>query len=108
MLSEKLSDPNYLMGLFKTYERVQPDEEDVYEVVITPEMGNDEIVQNVLDLINSFDMTKPKRIHNISPVDKRQPRELRLPKIHSKYQPSLVGVRAISGRSIGAEVSYTV
>ena len=52
--------------------------------------------------------TKPKVVDNQSALPMRQTRQLRLPKIHQKYQPSLVGVRAISGRIIGAEVSYTV
>ena len=64
--------------------------------------------QNVLDLIKNFDKTKPKKIANQPSLPKRQTRELRLPKIHPKYQPSLEGIRAISGRSIGAKVSYTV
>ena len=95
-------------SLQKQYERVQQDEEDAYEVFITSEMEKDEVVQNVLDLIElRVDKTKPKRIDNL-PFIKRQTRELRLPKIHPKYQPNLGEVRAISGRSIGGEVSYTV
>ena len=72
-------------------------------------MGTDEVVQNVLDLIErSVNRTKPKQIDKHPPLAKRQTRELRLPKIHPTYQPSLEGVRAISGRSVGVGVSYTV
>ena len=99
----------YLMSLQKHFEGVQANEKDAFEVVLTSKMGTDEVVQNVLDLIEtSVDKTKPKRIDKHLSLAKRQTRELRLPKIHPTYQPSLEGVRAISGRSVGVGVSYTV
>ena len=48
---------NFLAALHKSYESVQPDEKDAYEVFITPEMSADDVVDKVLDLINHIEET---------------------------------------------------
>ena len=40
-----------LSGIYKLFESVQPDEKDAYELVITPEMSADDVLETVLDLI---------------------------------------------------------
>ena len=87
------------------YEPVQPDEKDAYELVINPEMQEDDLVQKVIHFIN---VTKPSGLDHLPPLPIRQPRESRLPKIQPTYLPSLVEARIPSARSIAAEVSYTV
>merc|ERR1712012_505839 len=47
----------FLAALHKSYESVQPDEKDAYEVFITPEMSADDVVDKVLDLINHIEET---------------------------------------------------
>ena len=40
-----------LASIYKLFESVQPDEKDAYELVITPEMSADDVLEKVLDLI---------------------------------------------------------
>ena len=104
--------PDWAMNVLKCYEPVQPDEKDAYEIVLTPEMGKEEVVQNVLSLIKNVDQTNSGNIGNINlpPImpATRQKRGLRLPKIQSTYLPSIgeVRVRPISGQSVATKVYY--
>ena len=52
---------DYLTTIHKCYESVQPDEKDAYELIITPDMDPDDVVQKVLDLIKN---TKPSKHKN--------------------------------------------
>ena len=55
------------------------------------------------------EVSKPSEVdHHLPPLPIRQPRESRLPKIQPTYLPSLVDARVPSGRSVVAEMSYTV
>ena len=42
----------HLTKIHNCYESVQPDEKDAYEVIITPDMEQDDVVQKVIDLIS--------------------------------------------------------
>ena len=44
----------WLTSLYKNYEPVQSDEENAFEVVITPELELDDVVEKVLDIIKKM------------------------------------------------------
>ena len=100
---------DWTKSVHKCYQTVEPDEKDAHELVITLEMEEDDIVKHVIDLINKVEVSKPSEVdHHLPPLPIRQPRESRLPKIQPTYLPSLVDARVPSGRSVVAEMSYTV
>ena len=45
---------DWLTSLYKNYEPVGADEKDAFEVVITPEMGLDDVVEKVLEIIKKI------------------------------------------------------
>ena len=63
----------WLTSMQKGFESVQSDEKDAYELIITPEMGKDDIAQKVLDLIN--DDTNEKMHGNGDRKDHQEPSE---------------------------------
>ena len=44
----------WLTSLYKNYEPVQADEENAFEVVITPELQLDDVVEKVLEIIKTI------------------------------------------------------
>ena len=63
----------WLTSMQKGFEPVQPDEKDAYELIITPEMGKDDIALKVLDLIK--DDNKNELPEPVSKMNLQEPSE---------------------------------
>ena len=51
----------WLTSMQQCYEPVQSDEKDAFELIITPDMGKDEVVKKVLELTKIDSKSAPKK-----------------------------------------------